>query len=58
MLADHPAEHIQTFLKICLKTLEDSLINPVDTQLWEMFIGQIGQRDRIRGNDHRRFLRY
>jgi molybdenum cofactor biosynthesis enzyme MoaA len=58
VLATHPAEHIQLFLKVCLKTLEDSLINHPDTQLWEMFLGQIGQRDRIRGNDHRRFLRY
>jgi molybdenum cofactor biosynthesis enzyme MoaA len=58
VLYTHPAEHIQLFLKTCLKTLEESLINPVDSQLWEMFLSQIRQRDRIRGNDHQRFLRY
>ena len=58
VLKDNPADHIQKFLEMCVTRLEKSLITPPNTDLWKVFLAQIGPRDRIRGNDHRRFLQY
>lgn len=58
VLAKNPTENVKKFLSMCLTTMEKSLPITPDTGLWGEFLAQIGRRDRIRGNDHRQFLKY
>ena len=50
--------HIQSEITAYKIALETSLQQPLDQLRWQRFVDNVSQRDAVRGNSHRDFLKY
>ena len=58
VLAQSIAPHIQTEVSAYKTALETNLQQPFDQLRWQRFVDYISQRDAVRKNSHRDFLKY
>jgi MoaA/NifB/PqqE/SkfB family radical SAM enzyme len=58
VLAQDLAPHIQSEILAYKTALETSLQQPFDQPRWQRFVDYISQRDSVRGNSHKDFLKY
>ena len=58
MLSQDLEPHIQSEITAYKRALETSLQQPLDQLRWQRFVDNVSQRDAVRGNSHRDFLKY
>jgi hypothetical protein len=58
VLAQDLAPHIQSEILAYKTALKTSLQQPFDQPRWQRFVDYISQRDSVRGNSHKDFLKY